>query len=32
MAKVFERDRNRGLIPQVGTLSREQVVASAQEA
>jgi hypothetical protein len=32
MAKVFERDKNRGPIPRVGTLAREQTLANAQEA
>jgi hypothetical protein len=32
MATVLRRDRNRGLIPRVGTLSREQTLANAQEA
>jgi hypothetical protein len=32
MAKVFERDTNRGLIPEGESLSREQILANAQEA
>jgi hypothetical protein len=32
MATVLRRDQNRGLIPRVGTLSREQTLANAQEA
>ena len=31
MARLFERGRNRGLIPWVGTLSREQILADAEE-